>query len=254
MDHNGPHTWKILYPESKGNNQSPINIATRLAVVVEPSEALRWTGYNVPPSSMIIMNDKNTVQIATSWNTATRPYIQGGPLSDTYDFCSIVFHWGLSDEGGSEHTINYIRYPMELQAIHVKRGFNSPVEPAALGAKDGVMILSFFFELTSADNPYLDQIVTNLWRIAQVGATAHIPPFPLEWILPPFEKNYYTYNGSLTQPPCSEIVTWIIQPEPIAISPYQVAEFRKMCSENGPTLANCRPVQRLNERDVFFYE
>lgn len=80
-------------------------------------------------------------------------------------------------------------------------------------------------QITNADNPYLDHIVTNLWRIIRPGSKVHIPPFPLEWIFPTFERNYYAYSGSLTRPPCSEIVTWIIQPEPIAISSDQVKHY-----------------------------
>lgn len=64
--------------------------------------------------------------------------------------------------------------------------------------------------------------MTNLWRISKAGTKVSIPPFPLEWIYPPFESCYYSYNGSLTHPPCTEMVTWIIQPEPIAVSSFQV--------------------------------
>lgn len=57
---NGPHTWKDLYPGSTGNNQSPINIITRLTVVVQPSEPLRWINYNSVPQSMTITNNGHT--------------------------------------------------------------------------------------------------------------------------------------------------------------------------------------------------
>ena len=91
------------------------------------------------------------------------------------------------------------------------------------------MIILVFFkrnnnnpQITSSDNPYLDHIVTNLWRISRPGACAQVAAFPLEWLFPSFERKYYTYSGSLTQPPCSEIVTWIVKPEPLAISSTQV--------------------------------
>lgn len=67
-DRNGPHMWKLLYPDSNGSNQSPINITTQLAVVVQPSEPLRWNGYDKRPLSMIIANNGN--------NGATSPLIQ----------------------------------------------------------------------------------------------------------------------------------------------------------------------------------
>ncbi|XP_034178864.2 carbonic anhydrase 1 isoform X2 [Osmia lignaria lignaria] len=216
-DRNGPHMWKVLYPDSTGFNQSPINITTRSVVVVQPSEPLRWNGYNKAPLSISIMNNGN------------------------------------NDNEGSEHTLDYVRYPMELQVWHIKRGFNSLMDAIAAKMSDALLIVSFLFQITNADNPYLDHLVTNLWQIVEPGSRLHIPPFPLTWICPLPENNYYTYNGSLTQPPCSEIVTWIVQSEPIAISSSQVAQFRKVCSSNGPILSNCRPVQLINERDVYFH-
>lgn len=51
--------WKLLYPDSNGSNQSPINIATQLVVVVQPSEPLRWNGYDKGPLSMTIANNEN---------------------------------------------------------------------------------------------------------------------------------------------------------------------------------------------------
>lgn len=80
-------------------------------------------------------------------------------------------------------------------------------------------------QINDADNPYLDHIVSNLWRITCPGSKAYIPPFPLEWIFAPFDRDYYTYSGSLSQPPCSEIVTWMVQKDPIAISSSQVKSY-----------------------------
>lgn len=88
-----------------------------------------------------------TVLICAFWSRSSRPSIQGGPLASGYDFYSMMFHWGPSDVEGSEHTLDYVRYPMELQMIHVKHGFNSPLDAIVLGAKDGVMIISFFFQV-----------------------------------------------------------------------------------------------------------
>lgn len=57
---NGPHTWKDFYPESNGSNQSPINIITRFALVVQLSKPLQWNNYNNAPLSMTITNNGHT--------------------------------------------------------------------------------------------------------------------------------------------------------------------------------------------------
>jgi carbonic anhydrase len=60
----------------------------------------------------------------------------------------------------------------------------------------------------------------------------------------PQGHGYYTYLGSLTIPPCTEIVTWYILRDQTAVSPQQVQTFKKYYSNNA------RPVQPLNDRKV----
>lgn len=83
----------------------------------------------------------------TIWSSFNRPYIEGGCLDGTYDLCSIMFHWGQSNDEGSEHTLDYTRYPMELQVWHIKRGFGSLVDAMAAKETDSVLIVSFFFQV-----------------------------------------------------------------------------------------------------------
>lgn len=87
------------------------------------------------------------VIVNTAWGSSTRPYIQGGSLTGIYDICSMVFHWGQSNEEGSEHTVDYVRYPMELQVFHIKRDFNSPLEAIGTNANDGMLVVSFVFQV-----------------------------------------------------------------------------------------------------------
>lgn len=93
------------------------------------------------------------------WDSCARPHIEGGPLTSTYDLCSIVFHWGHSNEEGSEHTLDYVRYPMELQVVHIKRGLNSPID-AADRTNDAMVIASFFFQVekTIFNELYIENI------------------------------------------------------------------------------------------------
>ncbi|XP_014216096.1 carbonic anhydrase 1-like [Copidosoma floridanum] len=250
---NGPSYWRCAYPEARSLSQSPINIVGKSAIALVPSKPLCWRSYDDEPYSVQLSNDGNTVVLLGHWNHVSRPKLQGGPLQSVYDFHSAVFRWGPANDEGSEHTLDYVGYSMELQAMHLKRGIETPRDAAACKVKDGLAIVSYFFQITEADNPYLDHVVTNLWRVINPGSCTLLPAFPLEWLMPSFESKYYAYCGSLTHPPCSEIVTWIIQPRSIAISASQMAWFRKVCSTEGPITSNCRPVQNLNDRDVFYY-
>ncbi|XP_031777947.2 carbonic anhydrase-like [Nasonia vitripennis] len=245
-DASGVESWSCAYPEARGREQSPINIVTREATVLAPAKPLKWQGYRDEPLGASLLNDGNTVVLFGFWSCGTRPQLSGGPLSCAYEFRSAAFRWGPSDDEGSEHSLDYVRYPMELQVLHAKPGLECK-------ARDSLAIVSYFFQITNVDNPYLDHVVQNLWRITSPGANYHVPAFPLEWLFPSFERRYYSYSGSLTQPPCSQVATWIIQPEPLAISTAQMAKFRQICSVEGPILSNSRPVQKLNDREVFYY-
>jgi carbonic anhydrase len=58
----------------------------------------------------------------------------------------------------------------------------------------------------------------------------------------PVSRASYRYTGSLTTPPCSEDVTWIVMSTPVTMSAEQLAQLRRTL------VGNNRPVQPLNRR------
>ena len=60
----------------------------------------------------------------------------------------------------------------------------------------------------------------------------------------PARRSYYRYPGSLTTPPCAEIVEWLLLTEPVQVAPADVASFAKLYPMNA------RPVQKDNRRYV----
>jgi carbonic anhydrase len=60
----------------------------------------------------------------------------------------------------------------------------------------------------------------------------------------PARRGYYAYEGSLTTPPCSEVVNWLLLTEPIQVADSDIASFAKLYAMNA------RPVQKLNRRFV----
>jgi carbonic anhydrase len=63
----------------------------------------------------------------------------------------------------------------------------------------------------------------------------------------PETKHYVSYEGSLTTPPCSEGVVWIVFPQPIQLSSRQLEQFLEVCGDNA------RPIQALHGRDLETY-
>ena len=60
----------------------------------------------------------------------------------------------------------------------------------------------------------------------------------------PDQRKYYTYDGSLTTPPCSEGVRWFVLQSPIEMSESQITSFEDIIKDNN------RPVQPLNGREI----
>ena len=69
-------------------------------------------------------------------------------------------------------------------------------------------------------------------------------PLALDALLPQ-TRAYYTYQGSLTTPPCSEIVRWLLLDTPVELSAAQIAAFTSLVY-----VGNARPVQPLGQRDL----
>jgi len=63
---------------------------------------------------------------------------------------------------------------------------------------------------------------------------------------------YIYLAGSLTTPPCSEAVTWILFPDPIPISPKQISRFRQLSdTQDGALVDNFRTLQPVGNRRIF---
>lgn len=94
-------------------------------------------------------------------------------------------------------------------------------------------------QLSEWPNPGLNAIISFL--DAMVGAELEVTlvrPFPLEILDVSFPSEYVTYLGSLTTPPCSEVVTWIVSSRPLTLSHEQVRR-NIYCSSSGSCVFYC---------------
>lgn len=152
------------------------------------------------------------------------PQIMGGPLRGLYRFSQLHFHWGDNDTFGSEDTIEGRRFPMELHAVFFKTDYQT--SKGALDYEDGLAVLAFFYEVDGQDNTNYEEFVEYLADVQEPKDVVNFLNIPTFFDLMSQDlTHYYTYNGSLTTPPCSEVVTWIDFREPILLSHEQVMFF-----------------------------
>ena len=247
--HHGPNSWGKSYPNCLGDNQSPIDI-DRSKVDYDPDlmPDLKFTRYDIPYDWELTNNGHGF---------AVNPTKQMEPEMEIhgwgqYRFAQFHFHWGGRNfrDVGSEHTIDGESFPMEIHLVHYNTKYDGVGD--ALAYTDGLAVIGFFFELQDSDNQNYDDLVKKLRDVRSYGEKTSLERSTLGSFLPRgFEQSkWYRYSGSLTTPPCSEVVAWTVMVDVIGISKCQLDQFKVLDAHHNIVVNNFRPVQPLNSRTV----
>jgi len=213
----GPGHWAALSPEYStcaGKSQSPVDLVQARMIEAElPALVLSYQ-----PTPLNVVNNGHTIQVDYS-----------GPSTlqlDGRTFHLKQFHF----HSPSENLIDGKSYAMEAHLVHADDDGNLAVV--------AVMIES------GAANAFLGKVWANLpatagGRSQPAGVSLNVADFL------PADRDYYRYDGSLTTPPCSEGVRWLVLKRSVTASPQQVEAFQHLMHH-----ANNRPAQPLNARVV----
>ncbi|XP_037672064.1 carbonic anhydrase 7 isoform X2 [Choloepus didactylus] len=213
-----PSQWHKLYPIAQGNRQSPINIVSSQAVYSPSLQPLELS-YEAC-TSLSIANNGHSVQVDFN-DSDDRTVVTGGPLDGPYRLKQFHFHWGKKHGVGSEHTVDGKSFPSELHLVHWNAKKYSTFGEAAL-APDGLAVVGVFLE-TGDEHPSMNRLTDALYMVRFKGTKAQFSCFNPKCLLPT-SQHYWTYPGSLTTPPLSESVTWIVLQEPISVSERQALQ------------------------------
>lgn len=196
-----------------GKEQSPIDIKTKDVKKAK----LDKIEFNYGSSKLSIVNNGHTIQFDVDKGSS----IKVG--AKQFDLLQFHFHTP------SEEEIDGKEFDLVAHLVHKS-------------ADGKLAVVAVLFD-RGADNNFLKPFWDKLPR--ESGETRSLPKtsFKVSDMLPA-DKVYYTFNGSLTTPPCSENVTWFVLKSPVSVSKDQTAGFRKMYPLNN------RPVQPLNGRVV----
>ncbi|XP_006202422.2 carbonic anhydrase 3 isoform X1 [Vicugna pacos] len=246
--HNGPDHWHELYPIAKGDNQSPIELHTK-DISHDPS-LLPWTAAYDPGSAKTILNNGKTCRVVFD-DTYDRSMLRGGPLTGSYRLRQFHLHWGSSDDHGSEHIVDGVKYAAELHLVHWNSKYNSFA--SALKKPDGVSVIGIFLKIGREKGEF-QLLLDALDKIKTKGKEAPFTNFNPSCLFPAC-RDYWTYQGSFTTPPCEECIVWILLKEPMTVSSDQMAKLRSLyaSAENEPPVplvGNWRPPQPLKGRIV----
>lgn len=203
-----------------GERQSPVNIVSSDS----KHAAIHKVTFNYHPSSKTIVNLGHTVQVK---------YDDGNTLAyegKLYDFKQFHFHTP------SEHLIDGVTYPMELHMVHTlkQEGDQGPV----------YLVVGLLFK-EGKTNPFLDKFLNAIPD--STGATNHLSNEYIdmnELLAQAGALHYYHYDGSLTTPPYTETVTWLLVRHIFEASPEQIEKLNRLEGNNA------RHFQELHNRKV----
>lgn len=213
---NGPDVWGQLSSDyafcSTGTRQSPVDI------VNPEARNLPEIVFNYSSSPLEIYNNGHTIGVAYD---GSANWIE---VEDTrYDLLQFHFH------SPSEHTLGGKRFDMEMHLVHR----NASGELVVVG----VLIEAGRF------NGAFESMWLNLPSTAEGTRTVRGVSVNAVDLLPS-SRLCYRYDGSLTTPPCSEGVKWLLLKMPVQMSESQINAFRNIID------GNARPVQPLNGRQI----
>ena len=211
--HDGPAHWGELDPSFKacgiGIEQSPIDLKDAIRANIAPVR-LDWK-----PQAYAVVNNSHTIQA----NAKPGSVVQIG--RETYELAQFHFHTP------SEHAINGARTAMEAHFVHAGPSGRYAVIGAFM--KAGKPNAAFAAVMKTAPRHPGEQALPRPLDIRQMV---------------PAKSELYRYEGSLTTPPCAEVVSWNIYARPIEVAAADIAAFRAIFPMNA------RPLQQRHRRFV----
>jgi len=211
----GPAEWGSLSDDyaacASGKNQSPIDIANPIEAELPQIE------FTYHPSQLKIFNTGHTVQL----NFEAGSFIK---VDNTkFELKQLHFH------APSENRIHGKSFPLEAHLVHSDDAGNLAVIAVMIEkGKESAFLKGPWQHLPAQAGP--EQSFNQTLNPAT---------------LLPNTKDYFRFSGSLTTPPCTEGVRWLVMKSPQHASAEQIAQFKKIISH-----PNNRPVQQTNARVV----
>ena len=257
VENRGPSNWGDSYESCGGKEQSPINIRDAahdwelkfLELKYEPMEAV------------VVQNIQSTLKVKVS---SSSNVVDPNQNNKKYHLAQMHIH------SPSEHQIGGGLSDMELHLVHAED------DPSEEGSSH-LVIAIMFSSGSNSHNTWLNKFMKVLptlplnsfrhyvnkdteFKPHETATQVSVDPVDVF----PGKRDFFTYRGSLTTPPCSEVVNWYVFKESVTMSVSQLDHIRSFLNFNGEEQfllntygyvaeglwGNNRPVQPIHGRTV----
>ena len=211
----GPEHWSELTSDfhicHEGKSQSPINIKDPIEGHLQALDLAYHT------SAEKVINNGHTIQVTVDE--------EDDFVLDSEKFTLRQYHFHTP----SENQINGHTFPLEAHFVHSK--------------EDGdLAVVAVMFEV-GKENPALAPLIDAMPKKENQQVTIN-RQVNLRALFPE-DLHYYRFSGSLTTPPCSEGIRWLVMKQPVTLSQAQLDAFKQALKTT-----NNRPLQHLNGRMI----
>jgi carbonic anhydrase len=211
----GPSHWGEFEPESaqcsNGHRQSPIDIRNPQRADLPPIQ------FEYKPDTLDIIDNGHTIMI--NCDPGSFMFVGG----KKYELKQFHFH------RPSEEKINGKAYEMTVHLVHADQ--------------QGKLAVVAILLQNGEDNPLVHELWNDLPK--EKDKEEHFNNIQIDVArLLPADRGYYTFDGSLTTPPCSEGVMWYVLKHPVTVTAVEIEQFSKLYRHNA------RPTQLLYDRVV----
>ncbi|XP_057289658.1 carbonic anhydrase 13-like [Hydractinia symbiolongicarpus] len=251
----GPVDWLKIYPLCGGNQQSPIGIRDSKLSTPKKENKITFDNYNEKPKAgeyYTISNDGRALLF--KFPKKTKYYLKKG--TNTFVPTQARMHFGSRSLKGSEHVLNGKIYRAEIHIFHRNK---KHLPSAALKHKNGLLVVGVFVRLSSGErsSPIIAKFARHAQSVAQPGNSTKVKAFPLNKFFPCEGEltvtPYVNYQGSLTTPPCAEVVDWVIlSRRSLRINIRDLESIHDVLDcDSRPLYGNYRPTQERNGRILY---
>eukprot|EP00095_Tigriopus_kingsejongensis_P001371 maker-scaffold1253_size52701-snap-gene-0.10 protein:Tk01371 transcript:maker-scaffold1253_size52701-snap-gene-0.10-mRNA-1 annotation:"carbonic anhydrase 9-like" len=232
--------WDKMYPKCSNatrNQQSPIDVKTSM-FQESLNQYIRFSDHD-KEVRFIVMNTGHGARLLLQAPKLPEIKVvkeldigQGQVLkAQTYGLGSIDLHWGAS-----EHTLEGQSYDVEAQFNYFDWNLSHPED--AVTKEGGVLSLAVLFQTTNSASDLHDEIFELLaTHPDKVGVYSGLTRFfkdPQAWD----QAMFAIYHGSLTTPPCSTTINWLVSQQIFQISPKQVEILTGLKDKSGQLISN----------------